>query len=628
MTTFGRFFNSLSVKIIGSIVIMVTLLSVLVGFLSYRVFTRTMLRETLETLERSAEFTMIDAVTWQYQDYFAIGADRMDELLESNFEKVRPEDPKWIEEATKAYFASAARMDDICRSGNITAIAIIRPDAEKNYTEYSIVSAYSVLNDEIAYEDEEEESEEAEDTEEENPEAEEGTEEAEAQEEEEEPEEQEEVGTDWFHLYEPTRLGDRYDLLDEDMRKAVSSLWKREKENESIIRFSEESSDIIGPKAIYLSRLEGGNPDPEGVLVLIQSIQPMVDTWHRFVVGISLIAIGMILIGVLLLGYYLRIRVVKPVDLITNEAYRFARTNKMANRTLTGNVGNITEICVLAESIDKMEEETMNHMGEIARMSQESDSMDTELAFASKLQHSVLPDAGDFSGRKEFHVAAKMNPAKEIGGDFYDFFMIDDTHLGLLVADVSDKGIGAALFMAVSKMLLKARARMGGGASEIISYVEEKLDQENKAGMFVTVWLGIVDLSTGNVNACNAGHNFPAVLKADSEEGYQIIRTEHGPPLCFLPGVPHVEYDFHMDPGDRLFLYTDGVTEAKNPEGDRFGNDRLIRALNDDRVTGDESLIIRVKAAVDLFAGEEPQFDDITMLSFTYLGKKDREENG
>ena len=114
MTTFGRFFNSLSVKIIGSIVIMVTLLSVLVGFLSYRVFTRTMLRETLETLERSAEFTMIDAVTWQYQDYFAIGADRMDELLESNFEKVRPEDPKWIEEATKAYFASAARMDDIC----------------------------------------------------------------------------------------------------------------------------------------------------------------------------------------------------------------------------------------------------------------------------------------------------------------------------------------------------------------------------------------------------------------------------------------------------------------------------------------------------------------------------------
>ena len=161
---------------------------------------------------------------------------------------------------------------------------------------------------------------------------------------------------------------------------------------------------------------------------------------------------------------------------------------------------------------------------------------------------------------------------------------------------------------------------MGGSPAEIVTFAEEKLSEENEAGMFITAWLGIVDIVTGEVRACNAGHNFPAILRADTQEGYRIDKTEHGPPICFLPGVPHVEYQFRLHPGDRLFLYTDGVTEAKNPEGERFGTERLVEALNNDREIGNASLILRVKAAVDHFAGAEAQYDDMTMVSFTYLG--------
>ena len=193
----------------------------------------------------------------------------------------------------------------------------------------------------------------------------------------------------------------------------------------------------------------------------------------------------------------------------------------------------------------------------------------------------------------------------------------------LRLAALSDKGVGAAFFMAVSKTLLKARASMKGTPAEIISFAEEKLSAENDEGMFVSVWLGIVDLVTGDVTACNAGHNYPAILRADTEEGFRLEKTEHGPPMCFLPGMPQTDYSFHLNPGDRIFLYTDGVTDAKNGSEDRFGNERLEEALNEDREIGDEALILRVKSAVEHFAGDEPQFDDMTMVSFTFRGRKE-----
>jgi Serine phosphatase RsbU, regulator of sigma subunit len=245
-----------------------------------------------------------------------------------------------------------------------------------------------------------------------------------------------------------------------------------------------------------------------------------------------------------------------------------------------------------------------------------------ELDIASKIQDGLLPTSFPaFPDRKEFDVYASTKPAKEVGGDFYDFFMIDDTHLAILIADVSDKGIGAALFMAISKINIKTRGQMGGSPSEIISYADKVISEKNEAGMFVTLWLGIIDLTTGHMDVCNAGHDYPAILRADKESvQYTIDKEKHGPPVGFLPGMEYPEISYELHPGDRIFLYTDGVTDAKNRDGNRFETDRLLKTLNANIKASDEQLITAVRTDIDRFIGGEPQFDDVTMLSFTYFG--------
>ena len=222
--------------------------------------------------------------------------------------------------------------------------------------------------------------------------------------------------------------------------------------------------------------------------------------------------------------------------------------------------------------------------------------------------------------KEGYSIYASMTPARAVGGDFFDFYMIDDTHLVILIADVSDKGVGAAFFMAISKTLIKARAGMGGSAAEIISYVDKMIAEKNTEGMFVTVWMAIIDLSTGHVNICNSGHDYPAIMTGSGD--YVIEKkTPHGPPIGFIPGAQFVEYDIDIEPGDRIFLYTDGLNEAKRSDGERFGLDRMLTVLNSHKGDSNEKTIAAMKDAVALFVGPEDQFDDMTMLSFTYEKK-------
>ena len=211
-----------------------------------------------------------------------------------------------------------------------------------------------------------------------------------------------------------------------------------------------------------------------------------------------------------------------------------------------------------------------------------------------------------------------MTPAREVGGDFYDFFMVDPDHLAILIADVSDKGVGAALFMAISKSMIKMRAQMGGSPSEVIAYVDQKISETNDAGMFVTLWLAYIDLNTGHTVACNAGHDYPAIMKDGT---FTIEKTTHGSPVAFLPGMPFPELEFDLSPGDRIFLYTDGVPEAVDQNRERFGTERMLEVLNTHGGDTNEELLAAVCAAVAEFAGEEPQFDDMTMLGFTFHGR-------
>ena len=225
----------------------------------------------------------------------------------------------------------------------------------------------------------------------------------------------------------------------------------------------------------------------------------------------------------------------------------------------------------------------------------------------------------EFPQRKEFEMFATMNPAKEVGGDFYDFFLIDDDHLALVMADVSGKGVPAALFMVIAKTLIKDRAKMGGTPGEILADVNNQLCEGNEADLFVTVWLGILELSTGKVIASNAGHEYPAIKRADGK--FELFKTKQSPAVATMEGIRFRVSEFELNHGDCLYIYTDGVPEATNIHDELFGTDRMLEALDSTAGMSAKDILFAMKKTVDDFTGEAPQFDDVTMLYLRFLGK-------
>lgn len=250
---------------------------------------------------------------------------------------------------------------------------------------------------------------------------------------------------------------------------------------------------------------------------------------------------------------------------------------------------------------------------------EKTERLATELNLASSIQANMLPNIFPvFPERKEFTLHASMTPAKEVGGDFYDFFFVDDDHIALVMADVSGKGIPAALFMMVARTLIKNRALMGGTPSEILYDVNNQLCEGNAAGLFVTVWLGIIEISTGKGLAANAGHEHPAIRRKD--EDFSLVVYKHSPAVAVMDGMIFREHEFQLEPGDTLFVYTDGVAEATNSSDELFGTDRMLDALNRDPDAMPEQLLKNVKNGVDEFVQGAEQFDDLTMLSLKYFG--------
>lgn len=243
--------------------------------------------------------------------------------------------------------------------------------------------------------------------------------------------------------------------------------------------------------------------------------------------------------------------------------------------------------------------------------------IEQELEFARTIQDSALPKNFVFP-RSDFEVYAIMDPAREVGGDFYDFFFVDRNKIALVIADVSGKGIPAAMFMMRAKTAVRGLAEAGREPAEVLFRANSMLCEGNDAEMFVTVWLGIVDLETGRVKCANAGHEYPALKRAGG--GYELIRDRHGLVLAAMDGMKYTEYELQLNPGDRLFVYTDGVPEAISSETEQYGTERMLRTLN---AAGDRSLreaLSAVQEDLAAFVGEEDQFDDITMLNFTYIG--------
>jgi len=245
--------------------------------------------------------------------------------------------------------------------------------------------------------------------------------------------------------------------------------------------------------------------------------------------------------------------------------------------------------------------------------------IDTELAFAKAIQHSAMPSVfPPYPGRREFDIHASMFTAKEVGGDFFDFYFIDEDTLAFLVADVSGKGIPAAMFMMQSKTLLKSCAESGMSIEQVFTIANEKLCEGNDAGMFVTAWMGLLNVKTGHVTFANAGHN-PPLIKT-GENGFAYHKTRAGFVLAGMEGIRYRKFELQLNPGDTIYLYTDGVTEATDTAEKLYGDNRLLELLNSIQHASPRELCDAVKADVDAFVGEAEQFDDITMLCLTWHG--------
>ena len=240
--------------------------------------------------------------------------------------------------------------------------------------------------------------------------------------------------------------------------------------------------------------------------------------------------------------------------------------------------------------------------------------IDKELEYAKQIQLSALPT--NFPDGDDYKIYAQMIAAKEVGGDFYDFYELNDSTVAILAADVSGKGIPAAMFMMTAKTIIKDLAESGMAVNDIFTKANEKLCENNESGMFVTAWMGILDLTTGKMQFANAGHNPPLIKRASGE--FEYLRTRAGFVLAGMEGIRYRVGELMLYPGDRLFLYTDGVPEATNVENKLYGEDRLLSFMNKNSTLEAVALLPSLKAEIDEFVGEAPQFDDITMLMFDY----------
>ena len=357
-------------------------------------------------------------------------------------------------------------------------------------------------------------------------------------------------------------------------------------------------------------------------LIAVAYVEVSLNHVYNMIVGTTAIMSGLIALitTVILIVFYRRTRrrVVLPIHALNSEALMI-KNRLNAGEVYRSDIHTGDEIEELSQSIEQMSCELRDYIAENTRITAERERFGAELDTAARIQASQLPNVFPaFPDRKDFDLYATMKPAKEVGGDFYDFFLIDDDHIALVMADVSGKGVPAALFMMISKALIKNHLKAGLSPAEALQTVNTQLLETNRTRQFVTVWLAVVELSTGRGVAANAGHEHPALRRAGG--GYELVVYKHSPPVAATELSRFYNREFELKPGDSLFVYTDGVAEAIDASGVLFGTDRMLAALNGAPDADPEATIANVRDAMRAFVGEADQFDDITMLCLRYNG--------
>ena len=311
---------------------------------------------------------------------------------------------------------------------------------------------------------------------------------------------------------------------------------------------------------------------------------------------------------------------VRPISKMAEHVSDISRENMLFEMDESYKTGD--EIQLLAESFGAFSESIQKYLNGIVSIMSEKQRVNTELALANRIQADMLPSKFPaFPERKDFNIYASMTPAKEVGGDFYDFFFAGDDKLAMVIADVSGKGIPAAMFMMMAKTMIQTQLVAKYDVHKVLEEVNNSICSNNREKMFVTVWVGILDLNSGLLTASNAGHEYPIFKKPDGS--FEIIKDKHGFVIGGKKNMKYTKYEIQMDPGSKLFVYTDGVPEAMNEDGKLFGMERTVTALNKAKDASAETILKTVEKDVRDYVGSAEQFDDLTMLCIEYFGKQE-----
>ena len=407
------------------------------------------------------------------------------------------------------------------------------------------------------------------------------------------------------------------DTTNDEYREKYRAIYEQTAEKELVIRdkgYIETDSHITA-----MIGLKGSDGEVKALLCVQRQMDAMARARNNYINSVVVVMVVLALFVIVGQSAYLHHTLIQPLAQISEEATRFSNENTAGAKKLQDTIQNEDEIGKLAASIDRMEEQIQRYVENLTRITAERERIGTELALAMRIQADMLPNVFPaFPDRGEFDIYAMMNPAKEVGGDFYDFFLVDDSHLGVVMADVSGKGVPAALFMTISKIIIQNFAIAGQDAAKALEQANAQICANNREDMFVTVWLGILDLESGLLSASNAGHEYPVIRK--NGEMFSLLQDRHGFVVGGLEQSRYKNYEVQFEPGDELFLYTDGVPEAVNASLEQYGTERMLDALNRFRGAEPKELLIRMREDISDFCGDAPQFDDITMLCLKYLG--------
>jgi sigma-B regulation protein RsbU (phosphoserine phosphatase) len=409
-------------------------------------------------------------------------------------------------------------------------------------------------------------------------------------------------------------LGDT-DLYYDDGKEVMMNAFKNVGEETILITNSKEYGYLA---SAYVPILDSkGNPAAlSSVDISMEKINSQINS---FIVLILSIIVGVFLICMLIYYLYTRRHLVGPLKKLQLAVSGLVSENMENLSGFNLDIHTGDEIEAIADAFSVMTKELDTYIKNFADVTKEKERIGAELELATKIQANMLPNLFPaFPERKEFDIYATMTPAKEVGGDFYDFFLLDNDHLGMVIADVSGKGVPAALFMMMSKILIANYAMLGATSpAGVLEMANNQICKNNEEDMFVTVWFGILTISTGKVVAANAGHEYPFIKHGDGK--FEILKDKHGFVVGGIEGSKYTDYEFELEKGSSLFVYTDGVAEAMNTNDEQFGTDRILEALNKEPEALPKKLLSNMKDSVDEFVGEAMQFDDLTMLAIKIL---------